>query len=97
MRELSYGAGLLCLGMSLVLFLAMGADKRLAQTGGRRIPERRLFALAVLLGAPGGLLGMVFFRHKTRHRNFAFGFRALTLLQLGLLAALAYGSIRAPL
>ena len=90
MQKLIYTAGLLCLGMSLILLFTMGADKRLAKTGARRVPERRLFLLALLLGAPGGLLGMYAFRHKTKHWYFVVGFWALTAVQLGALAWLAW-------
>ena len=75
--------------MSLLLFCSMGADKRRARRGLRRIPEKRLFVLALLGGAPGGLLAMAVFRHKTKHRSFLLGFRALTLLELAALAFLA--------
>ena len=90
MRILVSALALICCGMSLVLFVTMGLDKHFARTGHRRVSEKRLFLLAALLGAPGGLLGMYAFRHKTRHRNFLFGFWALALLQLGALAYLAY-------
>ena len=70
------------LGLSLLLFLQMGADKRRAKAGARRVPEKTLFLLALLGGAPGGLLGMELFRHKTKHWTFVWGFRLLTLLQL---------------
>ena len=90
MQKLICAAGLVCLGMSLALFLMMGADKRLAKIGARRAPERRLFLLALLLGAPGGLLGMYAFRHKTKHWYFVAGFWALTVIQLGALAVLAW-------
>ena len=72
------------LGMSLLLFAAMGLDKRLAQRQRRRISEKRLFLLAMLGGASGGWLGMYAFRHKTRHWRFALGFPALALAQLAL-------------
>ncbi len=90
MRMLTYAAGLACLAVSLALFVTMGADKRLSKVGERRVPERRLFLLALLLGAPGGLLGMYAFRHKTRHWYFVVGFWTLTVLQLGALAWLAW-------
>lgn len=67
--------------LSLVLFIMMGHDKRRARRGGRRVPEKRLFALAALGGALGGWLGMYAFHHKTRHWYFKFGFPALALLQ----------------
>ena len=83
-------AALLSLCMSLVLFVTMGLDKRFAKTDHRRVPEKRLFLLAGLLGALGGLLGMYTFHHKTKHWYFVVGFWALALLQLGALGYLAY-------
>ena len=49
--------------MSLICMLAMGLDKLKAKQGARRIPEFRLFLLALLGGGPGGWLGMYAFRH----------------------------------
>ncbi len=70
--------------MSLVLFAVMGADKRRAKAGARRVPEKTLFLLALLGGAIGGVLGMRVFHHKTKHWYFAWGFPILALLQLAL-------------
>lgn len=72
--------------MSLVSFLVMGSDKRRAKQGARRVPEARLFLLALLGGGVGGLLGMYVFRHKTRHLQFALGFPLIAVVQV--LAAL---------
>lgn len=71
-----------CALMSAVLFIIMGADKRRAHKGARRVPEKRLFLLALLGGAAGGWLGMCVFRHKTRHWYFRFGFPLIALVQL---------------
>lgn len=72
--------------MSLVTFLTMGSDKRRARRGARRVPEARLFLLALLGGGAGGFLGMYAFRHKTRHPQFIIGFPLIAAAQL--LAAL---------
>ena len=77
--------------MSLVLFITMGADKRRAIMGLHRVPEARLFTLALLGGAVGGWLGMYAFRHKTKHGKFIFGFPLIALVQLGLCVYLAVG------
>ena len=77
--------------MSLVLFVTMGADKQRAIMGLRRVPEARLFTLALLGGAVGGWLGMYAFRHKTKHGKFIFGFPLIALVQLGLCVYLAVG------
>jgi len=90
MKTLIYGAALFCCVMSLALLFIMGADKLYARSGHWRVPEKRLFLLALLGGAPGGLLGMYAFHHKTRHWYFVLGFWALALLQLGALGVLAY-------
>ena len=83
MREhLPLFAALWLLVWSVILFVTMGADKRRARRAAFRVPEKTLFLLALLGGAPGGLLGMELFRHKTRHWTFVWGFRILTLLQL---------------
>ena len=68
--------------MSLVLFFTMGADKRRAVKSLRRVPERRLFTLALLGGAAGGWLGMYAFRHKTKHWYFQYGMPAILLIQV---------------
>lgn len=78
---------LLCwlLGVNMLTLIFMGWDKRQSKRGGRRVPERRFFLLALLGGAAGGLLGMYAFRHKTRHWYFRWGMPLILLLQLGLL------------
>lgn len=75
----------LCI-MSLIAMLAMGLDKLKAKQGARRIPEFRLFLLALLGGGVGGWLGMYAFRHKTRHMKFVIGFPLIAAAQV--LAAL---------
>ena len=77
--------------MSLLLFVTMVADKHRARTGQRRVPEARLFTLALIGGAAGGWLGMYAFRHKTKHWKFILGFPLIALVQLGLCVYLAAG------
>ena len=61
----------ICLAaVSLVAFLCYGADKARAKKGAWRIPEKVLLLLSFFGGAAGGLLGMLLFRHKTRHWYF---------------------------
>ena len=73
------------LAMSAVLFALMGIDKFKAKTGRWRVRERTLFLLAALGGALGGIVGMLLFRHKTKHRSFSIGFPVLLLIQLMLI------------
>jgi uncharacterized membrane protein YsdA (DUF1294 family) len=55
---------------SLVAFVLYGADKQRAKRGAWRIPEKVLLGIGFLCGAPGALLGMKLFRHKTQHVYF---------------------------
>ena len=73
-----------------IAFALMGRDKRLARTGGWRIPERTLFLAAACFGALGGVLGMRVFRHKTQHWYFRVFFPALFIVQIMLLGLGAY-------
>ncbi len=58
----------------LAEFVLMGLDKGLAVKGFWRIPESALFLMAAAGGALGGLIGILAFRHKTRHKSFTVGF-----------------------
>ncbi|MEA4970901.1 MAG: DUF1294 domain-containing protein [Candidatus Pelethousia sp.] len=75
---------------SLWAFTLMGVDKARARKGKFRIPEKRLFLAAALGGAPGAILGMRVFRHKTLHRPFTIGMPALLLLNLAVYSLLIY-------
>lgn len=68
--------------INLVTFALMGLDKAYAKQGGWRIPEKTLFGAALLGGAVGETIGMFFFRHKTKHWYFRYGFPALTAAQM---------------
>lgn len=79
-----------CLAVSLADFCLMGMDKYKAKRDLRRVPEKRFFLLALLGGAPGAILGMWTFRHKTRHWYFKWGLPAILLLQLAVWFAWEY-------
>lgn len=55
---------------NIATFLTYGADKHRAKNGLWRIPEKVLLAEAFFMGAPGAILGMQIFRHKTRKPKF---------------------------
>lgn len=58
-------------GINLYALCAMGWDKRLARKRNTwRIPEATYFLLAALGGAVGVGLGMLLWRHKTKHLSF---------------------------
>lgn len=78
--------------INLITFCVYGADKRRAKiSGARRVPEKTLLALALLLGSAGALFAMRVFHHKTRHWYFQFGIPAILLAQI---AAGAYVYVR---
>ena len=56
--------------LSLIGFFVMGADKSRARYGGRRIPERVLFEIALMGGAFGIVAGSSIFHHKTLKFSF---------------------------
>jgi uncharacterized membrane protein YsdA (DUF1294 family) len=57
-------------GSNLAAFFAFALDKRRAENGGWRIPERTLLTFAFYRGSLGTLLGEQVFRHKTRKEPF---------------------------
>ena len=68
------------LAVSLIAFVLFGIDKEKAARRKWRVPEKTLFLFAALGGAPGALLGMLVFRHKTKHLAFTVGIPAILLL-----------------
>lgn len=76
--------------VNIAAFFLMGIDKKKAQTGAWRIPEKTLFLPAILGGGVGAIAGMQLFRHKTRHRSFVIGMPLILLAWVILLAALIY-------
>ena len=56
--------------VSCLTFLLCGIDKHKAKKGRWRIQEHTLLLLAAAGGGWGLWLGMIVFRHKTRHLSF---------------------------
>lgn len=71
--------------MNIMAFAMMGIDKKRARHGEFRIRERSLWLAALAGGAVGATFGMNYFRHKTKHTAFRFGFPCLALLEIGLI------------
>ena len=67
---ISYAAYLVLL--SIVTFIAYGADKRKAKKGKYRTKEKTLLSLSFLGGAFGGYPAMLVFRHKTKGEHWYF-------------------------
>ena len=70
--------------VNLVTFTVYGADKAKAKRGAWRVPEKTLFLLPLLGGSVGALLGMLVFRHKTKHWYFVWGIPLILLAQIAL-------------
>ena len=66
--------------MNFVDFVLMWRDKRKAQRGQWRIPEKVLLGAGLLGGCFGGFAAMHLFRHKTRHLLFSMGFPVMMLV-----------------
>lgn len=83
--------------INLVAFAAYGIDKRKAQKGKWRIPESTLLLLAFFGGAPGALLGMRVFHHKTKHWKFKILIPLFLIIQIALAVWLIYRCMAQPL
>ncbi len=73
------------LAINIVTFIVYGIDKLKARKGSWRIPEATLLMFAVLGGSIGAWIGMMMWRHKTKHLKFMIGVPAILLIQIGLL------------
>ena len=68
--------------INALAFILMLVDKHKARKNLWRIPEKVLFTVALLGGSLGGLAGMHFARHKTKHLLFQIGFPLLFMGQV---------------
>ncbi len=75
--------------INLLGFVLYGVDKAKSRGRGRRIPERVLLWVARLGGGAGCWMGMMLFRHKTKHDRFMALVPLWTVLWTAALALLA--------
>lgn len=61
----------------------MASDKKRAIKKKYRIPEKRLFLVALLGGSLGTIAGMYRYRHKTKHWYFKWGMPTILAIQVG--------------
>ncbi len=66
--------------VNIILYFAMYFDKKAAIKNKSRIPEKKLYLLAVVGGGFGGLFGMSLHRHKTKHLDFVIIYTISALL-----------------
>lgn len=71
---------------NLIVMLLYGIDKQKAKKKKRRISEKTLLICSLLGGGIGGFLGMIFFRHKTKHLLF----KILVPIGVGITIVLIY-------
>jgi uncharacterized membrane protein YsdA (DUF1294 family) len=75
---------------NFIAFVLFGYDKyRAGQTGQGRVSEFTLVLVGALGGWPGGLLGMLVFRHKTAKLSFQLKYGVAFLVWAGLI----YGAV----
>ena len=70
--------------INVLAFVCYGLDKLKAKRNAQRVSERTLLLLALVGGGVGAWLGMLVWRHKTKHAKFRFGVPILLLLQAAL-------------
>ena len=66
------GYGFYLILLSLITFMLYYSDKKKAQKGKWRVPEKVLLLCSFLGGAFGGYPAMLIFRHKTKGEHFYF-------------------------
>ena len=67
--------------VNLFAFVYVGMDKNKSIKGSERFSEVSFFLIALFFASLGVLLGLVFFRHKTKKVYFVFGMVLLFILQ----------------
>lgn len=70
--------------INFISCLAMHIDKQRAIHKKWRISEANLIILSILGGSIGMLLGMSFFRHKTKHKKFTIGVPLILIIQISI-------------
>lgn len=68
--------------VNIIGFISMWLDKNYAINKRRRIPEKKLFLIAILGGSIGSIVGIYKFRHKTRHKKFTLGMPLILAMQI---------------
>ena len=85
---MSLTAAVIILAVNAAVMLRYGLDKRKAQRGMWRIPERVLIGAAVF-GVFGAAAGMLVFHHKTRKLKFRIAIPLIMISEIILLAVFA--------
>ncbi|MCC5986905.1 MAG: DUF1294 domain-containing protein [Pararhodobacter sp.] len=86
--EFSSVAGVYLLAVNLLAAWAFAHDKRAAISGGWRVSEDRLLAIAFLGGSIGAKLAQMLLRHKTRKEPFRQQLNGILAVQVVAMAAI---------
>ena len=81
---MAYIIGTYLLVINIVGLIVMWSDKQRAKRGVWRSKEKTLFIVALLGGALGTTCGMYWFRHKTKHWYFRYGFPLILFAEVAL-------------
>ena len=68
--------------LNLTGLVIVALDKNKARKRKWRIPEKTFFIFAILGGSPGVYIGMLLWRHKTRHWYFMLGIPVIFVSQI---------------
>lgn len=70
--------------INLAALIVMATDKKRAVSKLRRVPESVLLTISFIGGSIGALLGMLIFRHKTRHLKFTLQLPLFLILHIAI-------------
>ncbi len=69
--------------INIITFFYFGWDKMRSQIyNARRVNEKTLWILSLVGGSIGALIGMKFFRHKTKKLSFQAGIAVILVIQI---------------
>ena len=77
---------------NVLAFFLYGLDKHKAHYNKWRIPEAVLLGLGAIGGAYGAGMGMILFRHKTKHKSFLITVPVCFIVWAILLAAVCWAN-----
>ena len=76
------------IAINALSLLLMQQDKQRAREKKWRIPEAVLLFFPLIGGSLGTVMGMMLFRHKTKHPLFSIGLPVILFIQIGILLLL---------
>ena len=71
--------------VNALTILAFWGDKQQARKGGWRMSEKGLLGFSVAGGTPAAILGIIIFKHKTKHYSFLFILAVIVAVQCWML------------